>query len=86
MKRHVDPLLAAAAIDDRGGADHGRARLHVRRRCVSCVEPPVVTTSSTTRTFSPGYERKAAPQRQRAVLPLREDRADAERARRLPGR
>ena len=46
---------------------------------VSRVDPPVVTTSSTTRTFSPGVEREAAPQRQRAVLPLGEDRADAQR-------
>ena len=50
---------------------------------VSRVEPPVVTTSSTTSTLSLGAQREATPQRQPAVLPLGEDRAHAERARHL---
>ena len=47
---------------------------------VSRVEPPVVTTSSTTRTRSRGRQREAAPERQPSVLALGEDRPDAQRA------
>ena len=46
---------------------------------VSRVDPPVVTTSSTTSTRSLGSKRETAPQAQRPVLPLGEDRAHAER-------
>jgi hypothetical protein len=46
---------------------------------VSRVDPPVVTTSSTTDTFSPGSSAKPRRSVSAAVLALREDGADAER-------
>ena len=66
-------MIAAAPTTCAPGASATRA--------VSRVEPPVVTTSSTTSTRSSRRQREAAAQRQRAVLPLGEQRAHAERAR-----
>ena len=80
VERHVEPVVAAAAIDDRAGRHDRRRRRAFATSMVSRVEPPVVTTSSTTSTLSAGLEREAAAQRQRAVLALGEDRA-ARRAR-----
>ena len=59
-----------------------RARTH---SSTSRVEPPVVITSSTTTTGSPGVEPKPAAQGHDAVLALREEPAAAEAARHLVG-
>ena len=83
MERHAEVRRAAAAIDDRGRAPTTVAPAARATSIVSRVEPPVVTTSSTTSTLSSGLKREATPQRQPAVLPLGEDRAHAERARHL---
>ena len=79
MKWHVQPLLAAAAIDDRTGPDHDRARgpRHVHRLSRRAAGRDDVFDDEDPFT---GVEREPAPQRQRAVLALREDRADAESA------
>jgi hypothetical protein len=45
---------------------------------VSRVDPPVVTTSSTTSTRSPGESENPRPQRQLPILTLREQRAHTE--------
>ena len=75
----VERLLSAASVDDGGGAHDVRPRTPWRRRSVSRVDPPVVTTSSTTSTALARSDGKAAPQRERPILPFGEDGADAER-------
>ena len=75
VKRHVESLLAAAAIDHRARADHDRARRarHVHRLARRAAGGDDVFDDQH---LLAGVEREAAAQRQRAVLPFREDGAD----------
>ena len=82
VERDVEARLPAASVDDRRGADHlpargdrhldRLARRAARREHVFDDEHAIVAR-----------EHEPAPQREHAVLPFGEERADAERARHL---
>ena len=67
MKWHVEPLLAAAAIDDRARADHHRSRRasHVHRLPRGAAGRDDVLDDQD---LLAGFERESASQGQRASL------------------
>ena len=79
VKRHIQILMAAAAVDDRRRRDHRRARAAGDRHRLAR------RTTGRDDVFNdqhslPCVQGKASPQRQRAVLALRENGPDAQRA------